>query len=175
MLSSVHIDFFLRYNVECVYIDFCTSDQTNLHYYKKHFQGRLVTLCRGGLASRPYRTVSTNHAFVGAVPRPPLQIDLQGRLVIEPPLQINLQGRLVLRTAPTNLFVGAAVVPAASIIPVCRGGSIQNRPYNTFSRKKNSNLQSKFDQNCLFLRIPSSVRVAKRPVTNVPNHVRSRV
>ena len=32
--------------------------------------------CRGGLASRPYQTVSTNHAFIGAVPRRPLQIDL---------------------------------------------------------------------------------------------------
>ena len=120
------------------------------HYYTKHFQERLITLCRDGLTSRPYRTVSTNHAFVGAVPRPPLQIDLQERLVIEPSLQINLQGRLVLQTAPTNLFVGAAqeptaptnlfvgaaVVPAASIIPVCRGGSIQNRPYSTFFRKK---------------------------------------
>ena len=49
----------------------CTS-----HYVKYHFQGRLQCICRSGLPSRPYARVSKNHVFVGAVPRPPLQIDL---------------------------------------------------------------------------------------------------
>ena len=35
------------------------------------FLGRLVTICRDGLASRVYHIVCTNHVFVG-VPRPPL-------------------------------------------------------------------------------------------------------
>ena len=46
------------------------------HYAKYHFQGRLQCICRGGLPSRPYTRVSINHIFVGAVPRPLLQIDL---------------------------------------------------------------------------------------------------
>ena len=41
--------------------------KTATHYYKKYVLGRLVTLCRGGLTSRSYRTVSTNYVFVGAV------------------------------------------------------------------------------------------------------------
>ena len=53
---------------------------------------------------------------------------------------------------------------------------VQSRtaPTVRFSAKKNLNLQFKFDQNCLFLRIPSSirVRVAERHATNVPNRVR---
>ena len=47
-----------------------------VHYVRYDFQGRQMGICRGGSASRPYHTVSTNHAFVGAVLRPPLQIDL---------------------------------------------------------------------------------------------------
>ena len=30
------------------------------------FVGRLKTICRDGLASRPYQTISTNHVFVAA-------------------------------------------------------------------------------------------------------------
>ena len=46
------------------------------HYVRYDFQGRLMGICRGGSASHPYHTVSTNYTFVGVVPRPPLQIDL---------------------------------------------------------------------------------------------------
>ena len=67
------------------------------HYVKYDFQGRLQCICRGGSASRPYHTVSTNHVFVGAV---------------------------VVLAASTNRFVGVDVVPATSIISVSRGGSI---------------------------------------------------
>ena len=45
------------------------------HYYSKHLYGRLAMVCRGGFVSRPYHTISTNQGFVGAVPKPPLQID----------------------------------------------------------------------------------------------------
>ena len=146
------------------------------HYYRYHLQGRLKTICRGGLASCPYQTVSTNHAFVGAVPRLPLQIDLQRWLVLS--------------AAPTNRFVGAAVVPGVPIIPICRGGSVQNRPYNTFSCKKNQIYNSNSTRTTLFISAYSCVRVVNErstfrtafaqrptecPATNVPNRVRSRV
>ena len=89
--------------------------------------------------------------------------------------------------APINLFVGAARITSRSYKFICRGGCSTSRPYKQvfvkavqsrtaptvrFPAKKNSNLQFKFDQNCLFLRIPSSIRVAERPATNVPNRVR---
>jgi hypothetical protein len=54
-------------------------------------------ICRGGLASCPYRTVATNGRFVGAAGEPPLQFafvamaqDLLVWLDIEPPLQITV-------------------------------------------------------------------------------------
>ena len=93
------------------------------HYVKYHFQGWLQCICRGGSASRPYARVFTNHAFVGAVPRPPLQIDLYGRLVLQPPLQIDLQGRS-----------GNTSRPYKSI---CRCCYSTNRPYKSFFHKKN--------------------------------------
>ena len=49
-------------------------------------------VCRGGFASRPCYTVSTNQEFVEAVPKPPLQIDLYRRLVSP--------------ATPTTVFVG---------------------------------------------------------------------
>ena len=101
------------------------------HYYRYHLQERLKTIRRGSLASRSYQTVFTNHVFVGTVPRPPLQIDLQGRLELQPPLQIDLQGRS-----------GNTSRPYKSI---CRGGYSTNRPYKSFFRKKKLNLQFKFD------------------------------
>ena len=47
----------------------------------KGFVGRLKTICRNGLASHPYQTISTNHTIVGAVLRPPLQIGVAVVLV----------------------------------------------------------------------------------------------
>jgi len=49
-----------------------------------------MIVCRGGLASRPYRTIATNGLFVGAVGQPPLQIEFVGAVGY--------------RAAPTNPF-----------------------------------------------------------------------
>ena len=80
------------------------------HYHIIGLQWRLVRRCRGGSASRPYHTVSTNYVFVEAVPRPSLQIICRGGLGTP--------------AAPTNRFVGTATVPTA--------------PTNHFSAKKNN-------------------------------------
>ena len=117
------------------------------HYVKYHFQRWLQCICRGGLPSRPYARVSTNHAFVGAVPRPPLQIDLQRRLVLSAaptnrfvraasntsrPYKIDLQGRLVLQL-PLQIDLS--------------DGYSTNRPYSAFSAKKKIKLPTRAPPN----------------------------
>ena len=62
------------------------------HYCRNAFYGRLVTLYRGGLANRPYPTVSINHAFVGAarVTSRPYKFICRDDSYYQPPLQIDL-------------------------------------------------------------------------------------
>ena len=50
---------------------------------------------------------------------------------------VGMAGNTSHRPSLQNRFVGAAVVPAAPIIPICRGGSVYNRPYSIFFRQKN--------------------------------------
>ena len=79
------------------------------HYVEKHFQGRLVNICRGGFASRPYERVATNHVFVGAV------------------------GTIA---APTNRFIGA-VWEHQPPLRFVGAATVPTTPTNHFSAKKN--------------------------------------
>ena len=71
-LSLVHLLATTRVKVYNSTVHIAYSDSLR----EKHFLGRLQIVCRGGSANRPYERVAINHAFVGAVPRPPLQIYL---------------------------------------------------------------------------------------------------
>ena len=73
------------------------------HYYSKHLYGRKAMVYRGGFISRAYHCISTNQRFVGAVPKPALQIDFQRQLVS----------------------------PAASTKIICRGGCNTSDPNNS--------------------------------------------
>ena len=74
--------------------------------------------------------------------------------------------------APTNLFVGAALITSRPYKSICRGGCSTSRPYSTFSRKKiKFSIQNHFAERPT-TNVPNSVRVAECPATNVPNRVR---
>ena len=101
------------------------------------------------MPSRPYARVSTNHAFVGAVPKPPLS---------NRPYKSICRGGCNTSRPYKQVFVGA----------------VQSRtaPTVRFSAKKFKFTIQIRPEHCLFPHIPSSVHVAERPATNVPNRLR---
>ena len=101
-------------------------------------RGRLQCICRGGSTSRPYHTVSTNHAFVGAVPRPSLQImHLQGRFPDRPYKSICRGGCSTSRPYK-QVFVGAVQSRTA---PTLRFPAKRIQIYNSKSRCRTSHVQ----------------------------------
>ena len=69
------------------------------------------------MASHLYRTVSTNHAFVGAVPRPPLQTGIyrggSNSTFFRKTKKSNLQFKIALPNAPRPTFRTAFALPNA--------------------------------------------------------------
>ena len=109
----------------------------------------------------------------------------------QPPLPNRLYKSCICRdgsqAAPTNRFVGAALITSRPYKSICRGGCSTSRPYKQvfigavqsrtaptvrFPAKKNQIFNSKSLCRTSHNNVPNSVRVAERPATNVPNRVR---
>ena len=123
----------------------------------------------------------------GWFPGRPYKSICRGGWKHQPPLQINLQGRLVLPAAPTNLFIGAARITSRPYKSICRGGCSTSRPYKQVfvgavqsrtapivcfpAKKIKFTIQNRVAERPT-TNVSNRVRVAEHPATNIPNRVR---